>query len=149
MRMQSDNPYQSPSQNSKATSAHGWRGHAVGIIAAALLIVGIALFVANSAYGLMSFCIRVGLVLGALWLALPQLMGVVKRFPPWMIGTSLVAIAIVIVQPRMLIYLIPVAGLLLAFKVFSWFTHPSPPPSRPSVRPDSQSTRHNTADKGE
>jgi hypothetical protein len=63
---------------------------ALGIIAALLLVMGgiTAVFGpgGNSATGFAGGCIRVGLVLGALWLALPQIQAAVKRLPGWVAG---------------------------------------------------------------
>ena len=59
----------------------------LGIIAAVLLVLGgITAFAGpggNSANGFAGGCIRVGLVLGALWLALPQIQTTIKRLPGW------------------------------------------------------------------
>ena len=63
---------------------------ALGIIAALLLVLGGMTVVlgpgGNSATGFAGGCIRVGLVLGALWLALPQIQAAVKRLPGWVMG---------------------------------------------------------------
>src|SRR5262245_14039734 len=62
----------------------------LGIIAALLLVVGgiTAVFGpgGNSATGFAGGCIRVGLVLGALWLALPQIQAAMKRLPGWVMS---------------------------------------------------------------
>jgi hypothetical protein len=66
----------------------------LGIIAALLLVVGgmTAVFGpgGNSATGFAGGCVRVGLVLGALWLALPQIQAALKRLPGsvagWFVG---------------------------------------------------------------
>jgi hypothetical protein len=64
--------------------------NALGIIAAILLVLGgiTAVFGpgGNSASGFAGGCIRVGLVLGALWLALPQILSTAARMPGWAIG---------------------------------------------------------------
>lgn len=64
--------------------------NALGIIAALLLVMGGITFVfgpgGNSATGFAGGCIRVGLVLAALWLALPQIQAAVKRLPGWVMG---------------------------------------------------------------
>jgi hypothetical protein len=64
---------------------------ALGIIAALLLVMGgiTAVFGPggnSSATGFAGGCIRVGLVLAALWLALPQIQAAVKRMPGWVAG---------------------------------------------------------------
>jgi hypothetical protein len=62
----------------------------LGIIAAILLLLGgITHFLGpggNSASGFAGGCIRVGLVLGALWLALPQILATIARTPGWLLG---------------------------------------------------------------
>jgi hypothetical protein len=62
----------------------------LGVIAAVLLVVGGITAVAgpggNSATGFAGGCIRVGLVLGALWLALPQIQATLARMPGWVVG---------------------------------------------------------------
>jgi hypothetical protein len=62
----------------------------LGIVAAILLLLGgITHFFGpggNSASGFAGGCIRVGLVLGALWLALPQILATIASLPGWLIG---------------------------------------------------------------
>jgi len=62
----------------------------LGIIAAILLLLGVITHFfgpgGNSASGFAGGCIRVGLVLGALWLALPQILATIARTPGWLLG---------------------------------------------------------------
>jgi hypothetical protein len=62
----------------------------LGIVAAILLLLGgITHFFGpggNSASGFAGGCIRVGLVLGALWLALPQILATIAHTPGWLLG---------------------------------------------------------------
>src|SRR5690349_18960738 len=62
----------------------------LGIVAAVLLLLGgMTQFFGpggNSASGFAGGCIRVGLVLGALWLALPQILATIARMPGWLLG---------------------------------------------------------------
>jgi hypothetical protein len=64
--------------------------HALGLIALLLVVVGfITAFRGpedGSAAGFAGGCVRVGLVLGALWLALPQLKAMFARVPRWLVG---------------------------------------------------------------
>jgi hypothetical protein len=59
--------------------------NALGIAAALLLVAGLFIWWrgpgGENALGLAFGCIRVGLVLGALWLAYPQLVGLVRGVP--------------------------------------------------------------------
>ncbi len=60
---------------------------ALGIVAALLLVIGAITTVSGpggtNANAFAGGCIRVGLVLGALWLALPQIQAAIKRLPGW------------------------------------------------------------------
>jgi hypothetical protein len=62
----------------------------LGIAAALLLAVGIFIWWrgpgGENALGLAYGCIRVGLVLGALWLAFPQILALMKGAPGWLVG---------------------------------------------------------------
>jgi hypothetical protein len=62
----------------------------LGIVAVVLLLLGgITHFFGpggNSASGFAGGCIRVGLVLGAFWLALPQILATAARMPGWLLG---------------------------------------------------------------
>jgi hypothetical protein len=66
------------------------RRNLLGIIAALLLVVGVI-----SAFGgpggetaqqFSGVCVKSGLVLGALWLALPQILSMLKSTPRWLLG---------------------------------------------------------------
>src|SRR5437868_5533891 len=63
---------------------------ALGIIAAFLIVVGaITATLGPKASGAVTFagnCVRAGLVLGALWLALPQIQATLARLPGWALG---------------------------------------------------------------
>jgi hypothetical protein len=62
----------------------------LGILAAFLLVVGFIVALRGpedgSAAGFAGGCVRVGLVLGALWLAWPQIIAGLKRVPGWLVG---------------------------------------------------------------
>jgi hypothetical protein len=64
--------------------------NALGIIAAVLLLLGGVTVIfgpgGGNSSGFAGGCIRVGLVLGALWLALPQILSTAARLPGWAIG---------------------------------------------------------------
>jgi hypothetical protein len=62
----------------------------LGIIAAILLFLGFVTWQfgpgGNSASSFAGGCIRIGLVLGALWLALPQILATIAGTPGWLMG---------------------------------------------------------------
>jgi len=64
--------------------------NALGIIAAVLLFLGGITVIfgpgGGNSSGFAGGCIRVGLVLGALWLALPQILSTAARLPRWAMG---------------------------------------------------------------
>jgi len=64
--------------------------HTLGIIAAVLLLIGGITAVTgpsgSNAAGFAGGCVRVGLVLGALWLALPQIRAILIRLPHSIFG---------------------------------------------------------------
>jgi hypothetical protein len=66
------------------------RRNALGIIALALLLFGAVTAINGpggaSAIGVAGSCIKAGLVLGALWLALPQIQATMARFPRRLFG---------------------------------------------------------------
>jgi hypothetical protein len=55
---------------------------------------------------------RVGLTLGTLWLAFPQLADFFTRFPPILVVTYLVSLGIVAWRPRSLMVILPAVALL-------------------------------------
>jgi hypothetical protein len=66
------------------------RRHALGLIAGFLLLIGVITWSSaprtNDRDLLVGACIRAGLVLGALWLALPQLQTLITRAPRWVLS---------------------------------------------------------------
>ncbi len=52
--------------------------------------------------------VRAGLVLGALWLALPN----IRRAPRWLLSAVGVLAAVLIIRPRLLLYALPVAAVV-------------------------------------
>lgn len=82
---------------------------AIGFGAAVGLIDGLEsgrAFAAASAF-------RIGIVLFALWLALPTLRKPMSWLPPGTAALCLIGIMAVAAQPRLLVVLVPVAGALL------------------------------------
>ncbi|MDX1945429.1 MAG: hypothetical protein SFU86_08470 [Pirellulaceae bacterium] len=62
----------------------------LGILALFLLVLGFVIALRGpadgSAAGLAGGCVRVGLVLGAMWLAWPQILTLVTSAPRWLMG---------------------------------------------------------------
>lgn len=106
------------------------RRHLLGVIGVILLATG---FIILSQYGtgssrtsmLASVCIRAGLVLGALWLALPQLL---SRSPPWFIVCLVTGLLILVWRPRMAIIVLPLLAGLGILQFIRWLSKPLPAP---------------------
>lgn len=58
--------------------------------------------------------IRIGLVLGALWLAWPSLRRPARWLPPGAAVIGVIALAVVAAQPRLIIVAIPAVGALIS-----------------------------------
>jgi len=92
---------------------------ALGIVAIALVLIGLMTQLQYPSEGaaFAGACIRIGLVLGALWLALPQISYVWKHTPRWLLIVAAVALAVCVFNPWYFLAAVPIlAGL--------WFLGP-------------------------
>ncbi|MEY4177492.1 MAG: hypothetical protein RLY70_1066 [Planctomycetota bacterium] len=76
--------------------------------------------------------LRAGVLLASLWLALPQLERLLRVCPPWMLGVAAACGVAVVVRPRLLVYLLPLLGVLLVLRFFGWLLQPLPMKTKPS-----------------
>lgn len=104
----------------------------LALSAAALTVIGLALFFYDdvSYAATASVCLRAGLVLGAIALALPQVKRFLERVPPWFLACILVGFLFIIRWPRS-------AAVVLPVLVALWFLGPrsKPPVRTPKKRP--------------
>lgn len=111
------------------------RRHVLGILGLLLVAGGaITLWRGELAPEWSSAMLRIGLVFCALWLAFPQLVTLLKRFPPWLLATIAGGGMIVAARPRSIVFIGPVV-LAIALVQFigwlvQWFAKPPPPPRR-------------------
>ena len=88
----------------------------LGLIALGLLLLGGAITfggrATGNALGFAGGCVRVGLVLGALWLAMPQLQSFFAKTPRWLLTASAIGLIVVVVKPLLALVVVPVLGLL-------------------------------------
>ena len=102
----------------------------VGIISLVLLTSGVAIWLrpldweGNDA--LRGALMRLGIVMAAMWLALPQL----HRLPGWIISAVGVAAIVIAVRPRTAIFLLPLLLAYLALRPRRAKTPRSPPPTK-------------------
>ena len=79
-----------------------------------------------------SICLRVGLVLGATWLAYPQLRQVGQRVPPWFLGTVFLALIFVLIKPRAILAIAPILAAIAVLQYLAQLFKPPGPRNRPS-----------------
>ncbi len=111
------------------------RRTAVGILALALLgIAAFGLFRHGLAENDTSFfwnsCLRIGLVLGAVWLALPNLMQRRSGASPLVLTLLGVLTLAVLIRPKAIIVLWPILIIVGVLQFFSWLVKP---PARKGV----------------
>jgi hypothetical protein len=104
----------------------------LGLAAIALLVSGFAMHLTLSDANWQMFgaaCIRVGLVLLAVWLAYAQLERMAKTVSPLGLAVALLCLIICVAspKPKLIVYFLPVLALLAILHVAGWFTKPSPP----------------------
>lgn len=95
------------------------RRNLLGIIAAALVIAGLVGLwrgfseedVAGMGAGV---GIRAGLILGAIWLAYPQLAQLFSRVPGWLMGALLLGGVVVAIRPRYILVVAPLLAVILS-----------------------------------
>jgi hypothetical protein len=82
----------------------------LGIIALGMLLTWAVLYFGggdDSTAMAASVCLRAGLVLGALSLALPQVMVILARVPLWMMGCMGIGLLAIVRWPKSAVYVIP------------------------------------------
>ncbi len=85
----------------------------VGTVALVLLGAAVALWARSPDWDreqvLLAACVRVGLVMGAIWLAHPQLV----KLPTWLPNVMLVVAIVVALKPKLIVIAVPLLLLLL------------------------------------
>jgi hypothetical protein len=93
----------------------------IGIIAL-LLLVGAAIRYAatgNLHDAVLGGLMRIGLVMGALWLAMPQLVAIFVKTPKWLLIALAASVAVFALRPQLLWWL-PVALFAVWIAWFAW-----------------------------
>ncbi len=93
----------------------------IGVIALVLIGSAVILYlmgaIAASLAGTVGGLLRVGLVMGALWLAMPQLTSFFSKTPKWLLIASTIGAILVAIRPQIILYVL--IGLVLL-----WFFGP-------------------------
>ncbi|MCO6456548.1 MAG: hypothetical protein J5I93_14720 [Pirellulaceae bacterium] len=101
----------------------------LGILALLLVLTWLVLYLqaepSNWSSTVASACLRAGLVLGALWLAFPQVLQILSRLPVWMMGCLGVGLLAMIRWPKSAVVVVPAMIAL-------WVLRPRPANKPPS-----------------
>lgn len=83
----------------------------LGIVSLLLVLTWLVLYLradaGNWSSTMASACLRAGLVLGALWLAFPQVLQILSRLPVWMMGLAGVGLLLMIRWPKSAVVVVP------------------------------------------
>ena len=104
------------------------RRHILGILALLFLVGGVAFWIWPPRPGSMEFlhgtCIKVGLVLAAIWAAYPQLV----RLPGWVFGAIVGVMVLAAIRPKVtgliLIAAVKYSAYLIPVFILLWFLRP-------------------------
>jgi hypothetical protein len=93
---------------------------------------------------LLSVCQRVGIVLGAMWLAYDQVLKIGQRSPPWLLGCIGLCLLVIVARPRAILIVAPLLAVVAALQFVGWLFKPLPNPrkaARKTLPPQDASSR--------
>lgn len=116
------------------------RRRLLGIIAATLIIVGVGGLVAGSDPGsqwhlFASAFVKSGFVLGALWLAFPQIAELSTRVPPWFLGALVIGGISIAIRPRSIVVIGPLLAALSFMQLLGKVLQSATTPAKRTKRP--------------
>lgn len=79
----------------------------------------------------LSVLLRVGLVLGAMWLAYEQVVKIGQRSPPWLLGCIGLCLLVIVIRPKAILIVVPLLALVALLQFFGWLFKPLPNPRQP------------------
>jgi hypothetical protein len=105
----------------------------IGILALLFLAAAGTIFMRgdyDESQFLMSVCMRVGLVLAAMWLAYEQVLKLGKRWPPWVWGVIGLSMLVIVVRPNAILFVAPLIAGIAVLQFFGWLFKPLPNPRK-------------------
>jgi hypothetical protein len=111
------------------------RRHILGVVALLLLVSAVVLLTcydANMGQMAGTICLRVGLTLGALWLAFPQILAIKAKYPPRLLLAVLGGSLVVLAYPRSFPIVLVLVAVIGAVEALGRFL--KPPPSKKTRR---------------
>ena len=118
----------------------------LGILSLVFLAASVALYlqgVNDDNIFLLSVCQRVGIVLGAMWLAYDQMLSLSQRVPPWFLGGVGMCLIILVIKPKAIFFVAPLLALVALMQFVAWLIKPLPNPhkaKRKAAKPTPGST---------
>ncbi|MCA9232076.1 MAG: hypothetical protein KDA57_15615 [Planctomycetales bacterium] len=82
----------------------------------------------------LSVCLRMGSVLGAMWLAYDQVHELVRRTPPWMMAGAALSLLVVVVRPRAILAVAPLLATAAALHWLGQLLRPLPDVKNPESK---------------
>jgi len=101
------------------------RRHLLGLITLCFLVAAFILFASGSS-GPASICFKSGLVLGAIWLAYPQVKDLFSRSPNWMKVAIALGLVLFVISPKLLPLIIVGIAITAAFQFITYLFAPMP-----------------------
>ena len=77
---------------------------------------------------------RIGLVLGTIWLAFPQVLQILEKVSPAVIGCILAGVLVVAIRPKAIVFVGPVLVAIAFLHFVGWLFKPPPPRQPPQQR---------------
>lgn len=108
--------------------------HVLGIFALLLSIGGFWMWISHTNVHtsvLAAACMRLGPTLGALWLAFPQVLQLLRRFPPMLIAAIVIGFGSIIIRPRTMAIVIPVVIVMWVLHFLGTLFKPMPRNGKP------------------
>jgi len=118
----------------------------LGILSLALLMGAGGIFLRGlvNEYPLVfSASLRMGLVLGAMWLAYEQVHEIIRRTPPWVMGGAALGLLIIVVRPRAIVAVGPLLAGAAALHWLGKILNPEPRLKKKNSRTQSPEDRRN------
>jgi hypothetical protein len=91
------------------------RRHALGVLALVFLTAAVVLWLnqgGDQSQALLGFCSRLGLILGVLWMAFPQVQNLPTRLPTRLVLALVLGGLIVVARPRVLALVAVIVALI-------------------------------------
>lgn len=99
-----------------------WRRHVIGLLALIFITQGVVKVAqADWSFSVLDdwsgMAFRTGVLLAAVWLALPEIKRTLARIPAWLLTTIGIGGLVVLIRPKLLLIVLPIVGALIALQI--------------------------------